>query len=269
MLRAEDLPNLGNLERIENVRQPRREADRRIECREADEQSAVQANRGASVAAAEVQDPAGFCSRRHHATSCRDAAVQLPDHLGTIWSTRARKKLRRSGPRSGDSPPWDLQGCRGRSCPRPESTVRFWRPAAMHRSPWCRGPARSRSRRSGAWSRTGTRTPGAWRLRHQPNLRADDDVLDVGRTVARHREQVRQGRRIAMLDREVIERPTVDLKFGDRADANADASVGTRQRLPSRPDAGYCWSEAKSMPASSSTLPAPMGSGSSVTSGRC
>src|SRR6266487_2309763 len=46
-------------------------------------------------------------------------------------------------------------------------------------------------------------------------------------------------------------------------------TVGTRHRLPFKPDTGYSWLCAASTPPSMSTRPAPIGSGSSVTSGRC
>src|SRR5207249_7427712 len=46
-------------------------------------------------------------------------------------------------------------------------------------------------------------------------------------------------------------------------------TVGRRHRSPFSPDTGYSWFLPKSIPLSSSTRPAPIGSGSSVTSGRC
>src|ERR1700741_3857327 len=46
-------------------------------------------------------------------------------------------------------------------------------------------------------------------------------------------------------------------------------TIGTRRRCPWRPETGYTMSRSYSMPPSTSRRPAPIVSGSSVTSGRC
>ena len=75
------------------------------------------------------------------------------------------------------------------------------------------------------------RAPGSFP--EQPNLGADDEVFDRVRGVAgRVHRRRSERRRPPFRDTEPIERTTVDLHLGDRADAHADPHDGQPPQVP-------------------------------------
>src|SRR4029078_2902019 len=72
-------------------------------------------------------------------------------------------------------------------------------------------------------------------LRQDTDFRRDPRVHHVVRAVAGESQHRRQRRRLPMSDRQVIEESAVDLQFGYRAQADADADRWQPNEVPFEP----------------------------------